>query len=59
MMPILVILYIIIASHSITRPNAIEGVKYFLIPNFNNFSWMSVVSAMVKCFIHFLSQWES
>lgn len=50
MMPILVVLSIIIAAYSITRPNAMEGVKYFLIPNFKNFSWMSVVSAMGQMF---------
>lgn len=50
MMPILVVLSIIIAAYSISRPNAMEGVKYFLIPNFKNFSWMSVVSAMGQMF---------
>ena len=28
----------------------LEGVKYFLIPNFSNFSWMTVVSAMGQMF---------
>ena len=50
MMPILVVLSIIIAGYSITRPGAIEGVKYFLIPNFKDFSWMTVVSAMGQMF---------
>ena len=27
-----------------------EGVKYFLIPNFKNFSWMTVVTAMGQMF---------
>ena len=34
----------------ITRPGAIEGVKYFLIPNVKNFSWMTVVAAMGQMF---------
>jgi len=50
MMPILVILAIIICVYSMTRPGAMEGVKYFLIPNFKNFSWMTVVSAMGQMF---------
>ena len=50
MMPILVVLSIIIAGYSITRPGAMEGVKYFLIPNFKDFSWMTVVSAMGQMF---------
>mgnify|MGYP002590775278 FL=1 len=46
MMPILVVLSVIIAIYSVTRPGAIEGVKYFLVPNLKNFSWMTVVAAM-------------
>ncbi|OON88028.1 sodium-dependent transporter [Oribacterium sp. C9] len=50
MMPILVILAIIIAGYSMTRPGAVAGIKYFLIPNPKNFSWMTVVSAMGQMF---------
>lgn len=50
MMPILVVLSVIIAAYSVTRPGAIEGVKYFLVPNVENFSWMTVVSAMGQMF---------
>ena len=50
MMPVLVVLSVIIAGYSISRPGAFEGVKYFLIPNFDNFSWMPVVSAMGQMF---------
>ena len=50
MMPILVVLSVIIAVYSVTRPGAIEGVKYFLVPNVDNFSWMTVVSAMGQMF---------
>lgn len=50
MMPILVVLSAIIAIYSVTRPGAIEGVKYFLVPNLKNFSWMTVVAAMGQMF---------
>ena len=50
MMPILIVLSLIIAVYSVTRPGAIEGVKYFLVPNFDHFSWMTVVSAMGQMF---------
>lgn len=50
MMPILVVLSVIIAVYSVTRPGAIAGVKYFLVPNLDNFSWMTVVSAMGQMF---------
>ena len=50
MMPILIVLSVIIAIYSVTRPGAIEGVKYFLVPNVKNFSWMTVVAAMGQMF---------
>ena len=50
MMPILVILSVFIMIYSITRPGAIEGVKYFLVPNFKNFSLMTIVAAMGQMF---------
>ena len=50
MMPILVVLSVIIAVYSVTRPGALAGVKYFLIPNVSNFSWMTVVTAMGQMF---------
>ena len=50
MMPILVVLSVIIMIYSVTRPGALEGVKYFLVPNLENFSWMTVVSAMGQMF---------
>ena len=31
-------------------PGALEGVKYFLVPNVKNFSWMTVVAAMGQMF---------
>lgn len=50
MMPILVVLSVIIAVYSVTRPGAMAGVKYFLVPNMDNFSWMTVVAAMGQMF---------
>ena len=50
MMPVLVVLSVIIAVYSVSRPGAMAGVKYFLIPNVKNFSWMTVVSAMGQMF---------
>ena len=50
MMPILIVLSVIIAVYSVTRPGALAGVKYFLVPNLKNFSWMSVVAAMGQMF---------
>lgn len=50
MMPILVILAVFVAVYSVTRPGAWEGVKYFLVPKFDDFSWMTVVAAMGQMF---------
>lgn len=50
MMPLLVLLALIVAVYSMTRPGAVEGIKYFLIPDFKNFTWMSVVAALGQSF---------
>lgn len=50
MMPLLILLAACVAVYSITRPGAVEGIKYFLIPNLENFSWMTVVAAMGQMF---------
>ena len=50
MMPVLAVLAVIISIYSISRPGAIEGVKYILVPNFSDFSLMTVVSAMGQMF---------
>ena len=50
MMPVLIVLSIIISIYSITRPGALEGAKYFLVPDFSHFSWMTVVAAMGQMF---------
>lgn len=49
-MPLLILLAACVAVYSITRPGAVEGIKYFLIPNLENFSWMTVVAAMGQMF---------
>ena len=50
MMPILVVLSVMIAVYSMTRPGAVRGIQYFLVPNLKNFSWMTVVTAMGQMF---------
>ena len=50
MMPLLVVLALIISGYVLTRPGALAGVKYFLIPNFSDFSFMTVVTAMGQMF---------
>ena len=50
MMPILLVLALIISAYSISRPGAMAGVSYMLIPHLENFSWMTVVSAMGQMF---------
>lgn len=50
MMPVLVILSLIITVYSVTRPGALAGIKYFLVPNISHFSWMTVVTAMGQMF---------
>ena len=50
MMPILVVLSVMIAVYSMTRPGAVRGIQYFLVPNLKNFSWMTVVAAMGQMF---------
>ena len=50
MMPILVVLSVVITVYSVTRPGALEGVKYFIVPNLKDFSWMTVVAAMGQMF---------
>lgn len=50
MMPILVVLSIGIAAYVVTIPGAMEGVKYYLLPDFSNFSIMTVLAAMGQMF---------
>ena len=50
MMPVLVCLAVIVAVYSMTRPGAGAGIKYFLVPDFKHFSWMTVVAALGQMF---------
>ncbi|WP_071435069.1 sodium-dependent transporter [Angelakisella massiliensis] len=50
LMPFLVILSVIIAIFSITRPGAWEGVLYYILPDPSRFSVMTVVAAMGQMF---------
>ena len=46
MMPVLVILTIVIAGYGLTIPGAIDGVIYYIKPDFSKFSATTVLSAM-------------
>lgn len=50
MMPALIILSIGVAIYSVTRPGALAGVAYFLIPDFSRFSANTVLGAMGQMF---------
>lgn len=51
MMPILVVLTIVISLYTIfAMPGALEGVKYYLMPDLSHFSVMTVVAAMGQLF---------
>lgn len=50
MMPILVVISIIISVFSIMQPGAIEGVKYYLLPDFSRFNATTVMAAMGQLF---------
>ena len=50
MMPILVLLSMFVAIYSITLPGALDGVKYYLLPDFSKFSVTTVLAAMGQLF---------
>ncbi len=50
MMPILIILSVVIAGYVIMQPGAMEGVKFYLIPDFSSFSVNTVLGAMGQMF---------
>ncbi len=50
MMPILVVLIVFIAVYSMFMPGALEGVKYYLTPDFSKFSITTVLAAMGQLF---------
>ncbi|MDD4806928.1 sodium-dependent transporter [Caproicibacterium sp. XB2] len=50
LMPLLLILSIVTAVYSLTLPNAMAGVKYYLIPDFSHFSVNTVLAALGQLF---------
>lgn len=50
MMPILVVLSVVIAIYSVTRPGAGAGLVYYLKPDFSKFSVKTVLAAMGQLF---------
>lgn len=50
MMPVLVLLSVIIAIYSVTMPGAMDGVLYYLMPDFGKFSVKTVLAAMGQLF---------
>ena len=50
LMPILLVLAVAISIYSITLPGAMEGVKYFFVPNMEKFSLQGVLAAMGQMF---------
>ncbi len=50
MMPILIVLSIFISVYTMFLPGAMEGVKYYLLPDFSKFSVTTVLAAMGQLF---------
>ena len=50
MMPVLVVLTLFIAIYSMCMPGALEGVKWYLMPDFSAFSIKTVLAAMGQLF---------
>lgn len=50
LMPLLVLLSIFIAGYSLTLPGAMEGLKFYLVPDFSHFSMSTVLGAMGQLF---------
>ncbi len=50
MMPVLVVLSLVVAIYSACMPGALEGVKYYVLPDFSKFSATTVLAAMGQLF---------
>ena len=50
MMPLLVVMCVVIAIFGLTQDGAIEGLKYYLLPDFSRFSATTVFAAMGQLF---------
>ena len=50
MMPLLVILAVVISVYSLTLPGAMEGLKFYLLPDFSKLSISTILGAMGQMF---------
>lgn len=50
LMPVLLVISIFISIYVVTLPGAMEGVKYYLLPDFSKFSFKTVCAAMGQLF---------
>ncbi len=50
LMPLLILLSIVISVYSITRPGGLEGVLYYITPDFSRFSINTVIAALGQLF---------
>ncbi len=50
MMPVLIVLSIGLSIYSLTLPGAMDGFLYYITPNFENFSFETVIAAMGQLF---------
>ncbi len=50
MMPLLVILAALISIYSLSLPGAIEGLKFYLLPDFSKLSFSTILGAMTQMF---------
>lgn len=50
LMPVLVLLTLLIVIYGLSQPGALEGVKYFILPNFSEFNAKTVLAAMGQMF---------
>lgn len=50
LMPALVLLILFISIYTILQPEAAEGLKYYLVPDFSKFSFKTVLAAMGQLF---------
>ena len=50
LMPVLIVLCIIVAVYSMTLPGAMDGLKFYLLPDFSKFSISTLLGAMGQMF---------
>lgn len=50
LMPVLLILMIFISAYALTLPGAMQGLEYYLKPDFSNFSMATILGAMGQLF---------